>query len=250
MGKIRVLIVDDEEPARVQINELLKDRSEIEVVGQCENAFEAVKAIQTLKPGLMFLDIQMPRISGIEMLDMIDDPPYIIFSTAFNEYAVKAFELNAVDYLLKPYTRRRFNEALDRALDLMKMKEGQKKDYAQLQENLEDEKQEISRIVVKKSGSMHVLPVQDIICLEAKGDYVQIQTAEGNFMKQKTLRYFAKQLPANSFCRVHRSYIVNLEKVKKIESWGKETWIALLEADRKALVSKSGMALLKDGLGM
>ena len=132
----------------------------------------------------------------------------------------------------------------------MKIKEGQKKDYARLQEKLEEEKQQLNRVVVKKSGSMHVLPVQDIICLEAKGDYVQIQTAAGNFMKQKTLRYFEKQLPQKSFCRVHRSYIVNLEKVKKIESWGKETWIALLEAERKALVSKSGMALLKDGLGM
>lgn len=243
MKKIRVLIVDDEEPARLQIEKYLAGKDNFEIIGQCENAFEAMKCIQGGKPDLIFLDIQMPRISGMEMLEMLDDPPHIIFSTAYNDYAVRAFEINAVDYLLKPYTRSRFETALSRAVE--KIKAGERIAFSALQQKMDEGTETISRVIVKKAGSMHIVPLADIICLEAKGDYVQLCTNEHNFMKQKTLQYFEDHLPDDRFLRVHRSFIINLEHLRKIEAWGKETRLALMNNGHKALVSKKGMAALK-----
>ncbi len=243
MDKIRCLIIDDEEPARMQLAQLLKNHPDFELVGECQNAFEGIKAIQDLQPNLIFLDIQMPRINGFEMLELINDPPHIIFSTAYNEFAIKAFDVNAVDYLLKPFTRKRFDEAVLRAKD--RIRSGQSVQLNALRENIEEQQEILERIIVKKNGSMHIIPVQEIISIESKGDYVQICTEKECFMKQKALKYYEKQLP-DSFCRVHRSFIINLKKLRKIEAWGKETWMALLVADRKALVSKSGMARLKE----
>ena len=183
--KIRTLIIDDEELARSVIKSFLDDHAELELVGECANGFEGLKMIQEENPDLIFLDIKMPKITGFEMLELMDQWPVIIFSTAYDQYAIKAFELNAADYLLKPYNRSRFDDAVQKA----KVKIRSQEDQTRHIENLVEYTQSIeklTRIVVKVGSKIHILSLDDIRFIEAMDDYVGIHTNQGRFLKQHT----------------------------------------------------------------
>ena len=244
--KIKALIVEDEELARSILREYLKSFPEIEVAGEYADGFSALRAIREQKPDMVFLDVQMPKLTGFEMLELLDDAPVIIFTTAFDQYAIKAFEINAVDYLLKPFPEERFREAVGKAVKRLRGK-GQPV-IEKLKTHLDKSVGVISRVVVRSGGEIRVIPVEQIIYIEALDDYVMIYTETGRFIKQKTMRYFDNHLPGDEFVRVHRSYIVNSGRIVKIEPYGKSSWIVVLKGSFRVPVSRSGYTLLKEVL--
>lgn len=245
----RAVIIDDEPLARSIILEYLQDHPGIEVVAECNDGFEGFKAIQQLQPDLVFLDIQMPRINGFEMLELVDDPPAVIFTTAFDEYALKAFDAHAVDYLLKPFSKERFDKAIEK-FDDQAAAQQQKKNTGELIESSASLAQGTERVVVKNGGRIRIIPVHTIQYLEASDDYVKIHTAEGVFLKNKTMGYFEEQLPATQFIRSHRSYILNLQEITRIDPYEKDSHLALLRSGARIPVSKTGYLKLKQVLGL
>jgi len=246
MNKIRAIIIDDEKLARSVIRNYLKESLEIEIIDECSNGFEGIKKINELKPELIFLDIQMPKISGFEMLELIDRPPVIIFTTAFDQFALKAFEVNAADYLLKPFSQDRFKEGLDKALLRLKDKSGNSAVIKKLIVENEQKVEFLERIVIKDGPKISVVQVDEIKYLEAQDDYIMIYSREGKFLKQKTMKYFEEHLSPSDFVRIHRSYIASVKRIKKIELLEKESYQIILE-DKTALpVSKSGYDKIKE----
>lgn len=242
----KVILIDDEPLARQLLKTFLQAYPEIEVIAECADGFEGFKAIQELTPDLIFLDVQMPRVNGFEMLELLDSPPAVIFTTAFDEYALKAFEAHAVDYLLKPITRERLNKAVQKWLQQAATQ--QKPAIAPLLEtNVYEGYQH--RIVVKDNGLIRIIPAQNIHYLEANDDYVKIITKEGSYLKKSTLSHIEDSLDPQQFVRVHRSYLVPVSQLLRIEPYEKESHIALLQCGAKVMVSKSGMARLKTLLG-
>jgi len=192
---IKAVVIDDEPLARMVVLEYLQAFPQVSVVAECGDGFEGLKAIQQHLPALVFLDIQMPKITGFEMLELLDEPPSIIFTTAFDEYAIKAFEASAVDYLLKPFSQERFNKAMQKWLQLQAAQ--QTHGYQQLEEHIPQQQE---RIVVKIGNNIRIIPVHDIIYLEAADDYVKIHTAEGHFLKNKTMAFFRKTTRCQPVC--------------------------------------------------
>ena len=244
---MKVIIIDDEPLARLVIREYLTPYTNITVVQECADGFEAVKAIMQHQPDLIFLDIQMPKINGFEMLELIDTPPAVIFTTAFEEFAIKAFEAHAVDYLLKPFSKERFDKAIE------KLAEGKEKNAAgtkQLLDNDTHTTTQYNRIVVKENGKIKIIPLAQVQFIEAADDYVKLHTADGNFLKNKTMAYFESALDSNSFIRIHRSYIVNVQLITRLDPYEKETYLAILSNGKKLPVSKTGYTKLKEVLGI
>jgi two-component system, LytTR family, response regulator len=245
--KHSALIVDDEQPARILIREYLGDYPQIEVVGECANGFEAMKMIKELNPHFIFLDIQMPKVTGLELLEVMEDAPPVIFTTAYDEFAIKAFELNAVDYLLKPFSNERFAAAVNKVLDKLQSDVHEKGvSPSRIRENLPEK---LSRIVVKKGSSMAVIPLNEILFLEAQEDYVMIHSVQGRFMKNQTMGYFESHLPENEFIRIHRSYIANASKISKLEPYDKDTYLAVISPEHKLRISRSGYKKLRERMG-
>lgn len=243
--KIKAIIIDDEKLARDIIKKYLSSNSGIEITSECSNGFEAVKEINDKAPDLIFLDIQMPKISGFEMLELLENPPAIIFTTAFDQYAIKAFELNAIDYLLKPFSQDRFNEAVQKALDRIRDKTFAKKVADDIQRHNEKNIEYLERIVVKDRNNIFVIPVDSVEWFEAQDDYVMIHSKDGNYLKQKTMRFFEDHLNPNDFIRIHRSYIAALREIKRIELMEKDSYRVILNDDTKLSVSKNGYNKLK-----
>lgn len=243
----RCLIIDDEPLARTLIAMLLKSFPQITVAAECGDGFEGIKAIQEHTPDLVFLDVQMPRLTGFEMLELVDAPPAVIFTTAYDQYALQAFERSAVDYLLKPVTRERFDKAVNKWLATA----GEKTAPTPVTPLLESLAREgfQQRIVVKDNSTIRIIPVTDIQYLEASDDYIKIKTAERTYLKKSTLGHQEKQLDPKQFVRVHRSYIIPVSALAKIEPYEKDSHLALLHTGAKIPVSKSGMARLKEVLG-
>ena len=244
---IKVLIIDDEPLARSIILEYLQDVKDIEVVQQCGDGFEGVKAIMQHQPHLVFLDVQMPKINGFEMLELVESRPAVIFTTAFDEYAIRAFENHAVDYLLKPFSKERFDKALEKFFHSSPQ---QKKHTDNLLQSAQLFPSQSERVVVKTGGKIKIIPVPQIHYLEAADDYVKIFTAEGNFLKNKTMSFFEEDLPKTQFVRTHRSYIVNIQEITRIDPYEKENHVAILRTGAKIPVSKPGYARLKAVLGI
>jgi two-component system, LytTR family, response regulator len=242
--KIRTIIVEDEELARKLLKSFLNDADNIELIAECENGFEGVKMINELKPDLVFLDIQMPKITGFELLELLDHKPHIIFATAYDQYALKAFEYNAADYLLKPYSKDRLMEAIEKVASRIK-EEGPASDVA---EKVSDYPKEdfLDRIVVKDRHKIHIIPVDQIRYIESMDDYVMIYTHEGRYIKQKTMKYLEGALNSKNFVRIHRSYIVKVEEINEIQQYEKESYIVILHDKTKLKVSKTGYKNLKD----
>lgn len=247
----KALIIDDEPLARMVVLEYLQHYKEnIEVIQECGDGFEGMKAIMQNQPDLIFLDVQMPKINGFEMLELLEQPPAVIFTTAFDEYAIKAFEAHAIDYLLKPFSKERFDKAVEKYLAQAGAAPQQQK---QQTENLLDTMAQAvqhDRIVVKTGTKVKIIPVNDVIYLEADDDYVSIHTADGSFLKNKTMSFFEKVLDPRQFARVHRSYIVSIDQITRIDPYEKDSHIAILKSGAKVPVSKTGYVKLKQVLGI
>ena len=243
--KYKVIIIDDEQLARQLIKKYLDEFSEVEVLDECENGFDAIKAIQEKKPDFIFLDVQMPKLNGFEMLELLNDPPEIIFTTAYDQYAIKAFELNAVDYLLKPFSLERFRSAVTKTFEKISHTKPSPAAYHDLlsSKNI-DEK--LDKILIKDAARIHVIPIEEVEIIEAQDDYVLVHTANKKYLKQKTMKYFEEHLDQTDFIRIHRSYIVASKSIKEIELLEKETYRVTLHNSKKLPVSKTGYQKLKE----
>ena len=242
---MKALIIDDEPLARSIVREYLTSHPGISVVQECGDGFEGVKAIMQHHPDLIFLDIQMPKINGFEMLELVDPVPAVIFTTAYDEYAMRAFEAHAVDYLLKPFSRARF----DKAIQKLQPEQGPQQ-TAPLLETAGRSPQQSQRIVVKLAGRIRIVPVQELAYVEAADDFVKLHTAEGALLKNKTMSHFERVLDPQQFVRIHRSYIVNIQQIGRLEQQDKDSYAAVLQSGIVLPVSKSGYAKLKGVLGL
>jgi two-component system, LytTR family, response regulator len=244
---IKAILIDDEPLARSITREYLQSYPEIRIIQECNDGFEGVKAIAQHKPELIFLDIQMPKINGFEVLELVDPCPAVIFTTAFDEYAIKAFESHAIDYLLKPYSKERFDKAMQKWLSQYKQ-ENAPTTKPILEEIRQPE--ERNRIVVKEAGNIRIIPVHEIHYMEAYDDYVKIYTQKEMYLKKKTMSFYEKSLDENQFVRVHRSYLIQLSQLTRIEPMEKDSHIAILKSGAKIPLSKTGYTKLKTVLGM
>lgn len=238
----RALIVDDEELARHIIRELLQPHAEIEVAAECANGFEAVKAFAEHKPDLLFLDVQMPKLTGFDVLELIGEDVSVVFVTAYDQYAMRAFEVHAVDYLLKPIGKERFEAAVERA----KSRLGEKPPSAQkLADAARPPQQFLERAVVKDGTRVILIPVGKLDYVEAQDDYVALASQGKKHLKQQTIASMEACLDPNCFVRIHRSYIVNLERVARIEPYGKDSRLAILADGTRLPVSRAGYGRLQ-----
>jgi len=240
----KALIVDDEELARKLLLEMLAGHPEIEIVAECGNGMEAVKAVAEHKPELLFLDVQMPKLSGFDVLELVDPAGLaVIFVTAFDQYAMKAFDVHAVDYLLKPYSKERFEAALERAKS---QKAEKAPDAAALAATARPAGQFLERIVVKDGTKVTLVPTAKLDYVEALDDYVSLATEGKKLLKQQTISSLEAALDPAVFVRIHRSFVVNFERVSRIEPYGKESKVAVLRNGVKLPVSRAGYARLKE----
>ncbi len=241
----KVLIVDDEPLAADLVQEYLETHPDFEVIDRCLDGFAALKSVQQEKPDLIFLDVQMPKLTGFDFLELLEDPPAIIFTTAFDEYAIKAFEASAVDYLLKPFSEERFGQAIAKFLAQPKfMKEA----ISALQKNQDHGPKD--RLVVKDGARIRIIPFPELIRIEADGDYVKIVSEKGTYAKKKTLSYYEKLLPQPLFIRVHRSFLVNVDHIDRLDPYGKNDHVALLKDGSRVPVSRNGFSELREVLGL
>ncbi|HLU17321.1 MAG TPA: LytTR family transcriptional regulator DNA-binding domain-containing protein [Edaphocola sp.] len=244
---IKCVIIDDEPLARMMLKEMLSAYEDIQIIEECGNGFEGLKSIQANRPDLVFLDVQMPKVNGFEMLELIDNPPAVVFVTAFDEYAVQAFEVNAVDYLLKPIDPSRLDKAVAKVRQ-MSRKASETLSNDQYKNILLPE--QTQRIVVKDQGEIVIIPLENVMYLEAADDYVKVHTKDKYYLKHQTMTRFEQQLPSQQFVRVHRSYMVNVSYINKIELLEKDQYTVLLSNRQNLPISKSGYTRLKSFLGI
>jgi two-component system LytT family response regulator len=251
MSTKRIVIVEDERPARDLLKNYLEDFPEMELGGEYDNGFDGLKAINEIKPDAIFLDVQMPKLTGFELLEVLEHQPEVIFTTAYDQYAIRAFERNAVDYLLKPFSKERFKEAIKRLSSRLEAREGGAKEESgieKIRQHFAESDEKLNRVVIKKSDKIHVISTGDINYLEAQDDYVMVYTDEGRYLKQQTLKYFEQHLDKQQFVRVHRSFIANITRIERIEPYEKSNFILILKDGNKVPVSRSGMQVLKENL--
>ncbi len=241
--RCRAVIVDDEELARLVLRELLGAHPEIEIVAECANGFDAVKSISELKPDLVFLDIQMPKLNGFEVLELIGPGPAVVFATAYDQYALRAFEAHAADYLLKPFGAERLKDAIEHALHRLG---GSLPPVATLASEARPPAQYLERVVVKDGSRVHIIPVSKLDYAEAQDDYVALCTEGKKHLKQQTISGLEKALDPARFLRIHRGYIVNIQRVARIEPYGKDTHVAVLSSGAQLPISRSGYARLRE----
>jgi two-component system, LytTR family, response regulator len=246
---IKVILIDDEPLARGLVAEYLESYTDIQIVKECGDGFEGVKAIAEHQPDLIFLDVQMPKLNGFEMLELAEPKPSVIFTTAFDEYAMKAFESNAIDYLLKPFSKERFDKAMSK---WMSQRANQTSET--INETIENTPlkhiDEQHRIAVRFGSKISIIPTQDVFYIEAYDDYVKIFTEKDYFLKKKTMSYYEQTLNSTDFLRVHRSFIINLRQITRIEPYEKNGHVVLLKNGKSIPLSRSGYARLKEVLGL
>ena len=244
---IKAAIVDDEELARGYLRELLRAHPDIEIVAECANGFEAVKTIGETTPDLLFLDVQMPKLDGFEVLELIDPSraPVVIFVTAYDQYAMRAFDAHAVDYLLKPFDAPRFERALERA----RARLGERRPLPELARAARPEGDRPQRLVVKDGARVHVIPIGKLDYVEAQDDYVALHSEGKSYLKQQPIASLEALLDPACFVRIHRSAIVNLERVARIEPYGKDSRLAILADGTRLPVSRAGYARLLEAMG-
>lgn len=248
---IRTLIIDDEAPARALLKHYLSAHTDIEIVGEAADGFEAFRIIKEIQPDLMLLDIRMPKLSGFELLELLENPPAVIFTTAFDEYAIKAFEANACDYLMKPFLRDRLDVALEKVRQRLSANTPvEETPENKLLENGSLQEEKLQRVAVRSGQKIRIIPVKDVLYFESDGDYVQIHTPEGRYLKEKTMKFFESHLDERQFVRVHRSYIVNVEQIKGMELYEKDSWTLLLSNREYIKVSATGYKALKKVLNL
>jgi two-component system LytT family response regulator len=248
MTKHKAIIVEDEKLARDIVKRYLATQESIELIGEFADGFSGLKAINALKPDLVFLDIQMPKLTGLELLELLEDVPQIIFTTAYDEYAVKAFDLSAVDYLLKPFSKNRFDKAVTKAIVNIKNRSGSN-EIKVLKAHIE-ERSVLDKIVVKSNSNIHVIPLKEVVYIASEDDYVMIHTKSGKHLKHQTMKFYEQQLDAKKFTRIHRFYIVNISEINKIEKFGKEAYQVVLKNQKALKISRSRYQELKIVLGI
>lgn len=247
--KLKILIIDDEAPARDLLRNYLSRLQDIEIAGECENGFEAIKAVQENRPDVLLLDIQMPKINGFELLEVLDPCPEVIFTTAFDQYAIKAFEKNAVDYLLKPFSLERFSQAIEKARQRISQADPSGNASVQnLKQHMEEDKQVLDRVVTRLGSKITVIPVEKICYIEAEDDYVMVYSELGHHLKERTMKYFMQHLPQGQFLQIHRSYIINLSQIASIELYEKNTHLVILKCGAKLRASQEGYKRLREML--
>ena len=234
---MRVVIVDDEKLARSLLREFLQDHPDVEIVAECANGLEAVKAVTELKPDLIFLDIQMPKLDGFEVLDLVGREVNVIFVTAYDKYALRAFEVHAVDYLLKPFSKERLAEALARA---------RRVPVADLTAAVRPPGAKLERVLIRDGVQVHVIPVGKIDYVEAQDDYVSYRSEGKQYLKQQTLAEVEATLDTSRFVRIHRSYILNIDRLSKLELYAKDSHTAILRDGTRLPVSRTGYARLSN----
>ncbi len=251
--RIRALVIDDEPLARDMIREMLAGDSEVEIVAECANGKEAVEAIKSLSPDLIFLDIQMPELGGFEVLESLDEKrsPYVIFATAYDQYAVRAFEVHAFDYLLKPFDQERFDAAWQRAKAQIKVDRTGERDrhILALLEELKAGPRYLERLVVKTGGRVFFLDVDDIHCIEAEGNYVRVHDEAKHYLLRETISGLEEQLDPKRFLRIHRSAIVKIDKIKEMQPWFHGEYRIILENGKQLTLSRNYRANLQDAVG-
>lgn len=242
----KVILIDDEPLARNLIKEYLQSHAELNIIAECENGFEGIKAIAQHKPDLIFLDIQMPKINGFEMLELLTETPSVIFTTAFDQYALKAFDTQAIDYLLKPFSQERFD------LAIQKWKSQQARDsYPRNLENTPNKfPEEKNRIVVKQGNEIKIIPTLEVFLLEANDDWINIYTKDQVYAKKKTLNYYEQTLDPGQFIRPHRSFMFNIKYLTRIETLEKNSYLGFLTNGLKVPISRNSYGTLKEILGI
>lgn len=242
--KLKVLIVDDESLARSIIKEYLKPHSEVEIIGECANGFDAVKTITENNLDLVFLDIQMPKLNGFEVLELIEKKINVIFVTAFDQYALKAFEVHAADYLLKPFSQERFDEALEHAK--ARLLSGKKQKLEDIASRAQPADKILERVLVRERSHVHVIPTLNIDYIEAQDDYIKIVAGGKTYLKHQRLAELESTLDQKKFIRIHRSYILNIDRMAKIELYAKDSRIVILKDGTKLNVSRAGYEKLRN----
>ena len=245
MQTIKAIIIDDEKLGRDIIKEYLDDHPRIEILAECRDAHEALDAINKHQPDLLFLDIQMPEINGFELLEMLEQHPKIIFSTAYDQYAIKAFEVNAVDYLLKPYDVERFNLALQRAIHSLQSDQGQDDTIKKLLQSIQPAAQYLERLLIKQAGRIVIISCKEITSIKALDDYAEIRTQKESFLIQQSLNHLEQRLNPDQFVRVHRSYIVNIDVIRDIVALSGSRYKLFLKDGNEMFVSRSGYKKLQ-----
>jgi len=246
---LRAVIVDDEQLARSVLREYLADHPEVAVVAECQNGFEAVKAATELKPDLIFLDVQMPKLNGFEVLELIPPPPAVVFVTAYDQYAIRAFEFHAVDYLLKPVSPERLAEAVSHAAARIRSGEPPPAPAAALLAETRGGKKFLDRILVRDGTKVHIIPVDNVDYIEAQDDYACINSAGRRFLKLQTLSDLEKSLDPDRFVRIHRGFILNVARMARIELYAKDSRIVVLQDGKKLPVSRAGHARMRELFG-
>ncbi|MES2128143.1 MAG: LytTR family DNA-binding domain-containing protein [Pseudomonadota bacterium] len=238
---MRVIIVDDEELARGVVREFVSRHADVEVLAECANGFDAVKAITELDPDLVFLDIQMPKLNGFEVVELAGRKPRYIFVTAFDQYALKAFEIHAIDYLLKPFSQQRLDEALAHARTSMGAQGGVEKMISEATSR----NAPLERVLIRDGSKVHVIAAAKIDVIEAQDDYVQIRSEGKSYLKNQRLSELESQLDPNTFVRIHRSFILNIERIARIEQYAKDSHNAILKDGTQVPISRSGYQKVK-----
>ncbi|MBA5605146.1 response regulator transcription factor [Duganella sp. FT3S] len=239
---MRIIIVDDEALARAVVREYLAAHADADIVAECANGFDAVKAIMELAPDLVFLDIQMPRLDGFEVAELTAGRTRFIFATAYDQYAIRAFEFHALDYLLKPFSQQRFDQALAHARASLGVgaDDGAGEAVARMARAAVARQQPLERVLIRDGAKVHVVACEQIDSIEAQDDYVQIRSDGRNYLKNQSLTEFEQQLPPRLFVRIHRSYIVNIERISRIEPATRGSHVAILRDGSRIPVSRSG----------
>jgi two-component system, LytTR family, response regulator len=240
---LRVVIVDDEPLARAMVRELLKAHPGVDVVAECGNGFDAVKAVTELTPDLVFLDVQMPKLNGFEVVELLGRSVPVVFVTAYDQYALRAFEVHAVDYLLKPFSEERFAEALSRARARVRSRE-QPADLDALVNDTRGRQGPLERVLIRNGSQVHVIPVEKIVYVEAQDDYVCFKTEGKQYLKDQTMGALEASMDPSRFVRIHRSYLLNIERIARVELYAKDSRVAILRDGTRLPVSRAGYARL------
>ena len=242
--RIRAVVVDDEALSRALILEYLAEHPDVEVVGECANGFEAVRAVTELGPDLLFLDVQMPKLDGFEVLELVGADVDVIFVTAYDTYALRAFEVHAVDYLLKPFGAGRFAAALDEAR--ARLARAERAPVSQVVANARREGAHRERVLIRSGARVEVVPVGRIDYVLARDDYVGVVVGGRELLKQQTLADLAGQLDPERFVRIHRSCVLNLDRLARLEAATRQSTVAVLKDGTQLPVSRSGYARLNE----
>lgn len=247
MTPLKVVIVDDEAPARQLLRDLLADHHDVTIVAECANGFEAVRAVTDCRPDLLLLDVQMPKLDGFDVLQLLGDEVLVIFITAHDQYAIRAFEVHAVDYLLKPFDEERLAAALGRARARLAAGE---RTSPKTTASADRPSAPLQRILVRDRGDVHVIPVASVDYVESQDDYVAIRSGGRTFLKEQTLATLEAQLDAHTFVRIHRRYLLNLSRMTKMEQAETDSRVAVLNEGTRLPISRSGYTRLRERLGL